>query len=256
MSQHVQDLRSSIAAAEDTLTLLQNKLSFLNAQDALTHPGHNTPGNGRREQKLRILALLRQLKTVPLKSTSSTTTAASLANTQLRAQTLQLSHPLSSDVIASQLFVNESISSMLDSLIESLNTALEELQSQPSFQQQPNEIKASALLVKTDALKERARTLSSYIKVLVNEYLFGLEFDFFFKDADEEFLKSRKQKFLKLLEVLLNNNILHPNSENPTWITLNSMDDPLVRFLLLNRIIVVHPTIPNKIMLKDLSVDL
>ena len=262
MSQRTPDIRSSIAASEDNLTLLQNRLSLVNANYTLSQSQSQASESqsqnldAKRAQKLRILALLRQLKTVPLKSASSKTVPASLANCQLRTQTRQLSNTLSADVVASDLFICRSVSSMLDSLLVALNTSLADLQSQPSFQQQPDEIKASILLSKTEVLKTRARKLSSYIKVLVNDYLFGLEFSFLFKNLDEDFLKSRKQKFLKLLEVLLNNNILHPNSEHLTWVTLNSMDDPLVRFLLLNRIILVHPTIPNKIMLKDLSVDL
>ncbi|ODQ44482.1 hypothetical protein PICMEDRAFT_18381 [Pichia membranifaciens NRRL Y-2026] len=266
MSQRIPDLRSSVAASEDTVTLLQNRLSLVNANYTLSQSQSQSQSqasqsqlqnpDAERAQKLRVLALLRQLKTVPLKSVSSKTVPASLANCQLRTQTRQLSNTLSADVVASDLFICRSIAAMLESLLAALNASIADLQSQPSFRQQPDEIKASILLSKTDALKARARKLSSYIKVLVNDYLFGLEFSFLFKNLDEDSLKSRKQKFLKLLEVLLNNNILHPNSEHPTWVTLNSMDDPLVRFLLLNRMILVHPTIPNKIKLKDLSVDL
>lgn len=245
------DLQSSISTSQQLLTTLQSKLSYATAQYNLSTSSSSSTSSSK-HQKLRILTLLKQIKTLPLKPTSSSksTLSTSLANTQLRLQFKNdRSYKLSSQSLSQELQIQLNISTILDSLISNLSSLPLESKITPDD-------KISLLLNRIDSLKSNSRKLSSYIKILVNDYLFNQELAHIFKNSDPEAIKSKKQKFLKLLEALLNNNILHPNSTTNHWLTLNSMDDPLVRFLIINRLITVHPTIPNKIMLKDLSVDL
>lgn len=258
LSYHTMDIQSSIDSSQNALTLAKNSLSYLNATSAVESESKSESElTNQRAQKLRILTYLKQLKTIPLSKPSSKTIHISLANSQLREQSDNLLIENSSDLISKQLEIQLSLSNILDELSDSLLNLNTETESKlPSFKSLSNDDKLSLLLNKINSLKSNSRKLSSYIKILINDYLFSKEFSYLFTDYDHDSLKSKKQNFLKLLETLLNNNILNPNSSNPSWISLSSMDDPLVRFLILNRLIIVHPTSPNKIMLKDLSVDL
>lgn len=243
------DIEESIRNTQNALIIAQNKLSYINALSSANKI------NKRKSQKLRILTYLKQLKLIPLLNSNSKSVNSSLANTDLKSQVLTLSNPFSSDLISNQLFIQSNLSNLFNNLLDSLNTNTN-TKINTNHENISNNEKLNLLLLKINNLKLNSRNLSSYIKILINEYLFNKEFSYLFSNFDQESLKSRKQKFLKLLETLLNNNILNQNSPNPIWLTLSSMDDPLIRFLILNRLIKVHPTIPNKIRLNDLSVDL
>lgn len=242
------DIEESIQNTENALIVTQNKLSYINALSSINKI------NKRKSQKIRILTYLKQLKLIPLINSNSKSISSSLANTDLKSQFLNLSNPLSCDLISNQLFIQSNLSNLFNNLLDNLNNNINF--NFNNIKKISNDEKLNLFLLKINNLKLNSRNLSSYIKILINDYLFNKEFSYLFSDFDHDSLKSRKQKFLKLLETLLNNNILNQNSSNPIWLTLSSIDDPLIRFLILNRLIKVHPTIPNKIRLNDLSVDL
>lgn len=245
----ITEIQSSIKKYENAISHINNKIAIIDANNVSSFPSRSHTGNSNIiKQKLRILALLKQLKTIPIKSPNSKITPKSLINTQLRSQSSLAQQQGSTYSIKNDLKIHYSLSTILDNVINHTDGLISNINVEPTA--------SSHYLLKINSLKSNSRKLSSYIKVLVNDYLFTSEFQNTFKKLDNDSLKSRKQKFLKLLESLLNNNILNPNSNTSTWITLATVDDPLIRFLLLNRIISLHPTLPNKIMLKDLSVDL
>lgn len=212
-----------------------------------------TEGDIALQKKQHILSLLKHLNSEPLRpaiadeSSQTQTLALSLANDHIEAQIKDLLDPTS--LITA---INEELAfhQQLDLYIGLLLTPISELKSDNIT---TNLNKAHQLLTRINELKEKSRILSSYIKLVINQYLFNVEFSHVFNSLDEDALKSRKQRFLKLLETLLNNNILNINREKK-FVTLQSLDDPLVRFLIVNRIVSVIP--PNKIVLKDLSFNL
>lgn len=209
-------------------THLDNRISNLIAQQNLCIQQNRL--SPQLLKKARILSLLQQLKSASTSSSSSSstptpTTTPAIPSTALITTTLtfktHLHHYLSNVII--QLSRSNLIPAPLSPALD--------------FQ----------------SLKLLTKKLSNYIKILINNYLFPIEFNHLFAGLDPHSLNSKKQKFLKLLQTLLNNNILNPNSLNPKYITISSLDDPLIRFLIVNKIIVVHPSNQNKIKLKDLS---
>lgn len=202
----------------------------------------------KRLQKFRILAMLKQMKTVPISTTISPTISSSLA--LVKSQQLEKSASIPfHDQLETQLEFQKGLAAQLDQLLDKLNRQL-------SNHVEDEIIDNDTLISKMDALKSKSKRLSSYIRLVVDEYLFDKEFVHLFSKLDDEAVKSRRQKFLRLLESLLNNNIVNPNSGEAKYITLQSIDDPLVRFLILNRLVVVHPKFQNKITLRDLSHDI
>ncbi|CAI8496535.1 hypothetical protein CAS74_004525 [Pichia kudriavzevii] len=202
----------------------------------------------KRLQKFRILAMLKQMKTVPISTTISPTISSSLA--LVKSQQLEKSASIPfHDQLETQLEFQKGLAAQLDQLLDKLNRQL-------SNHVEDEIIDNDTLISKMDALKSKSKRLSSYIRLVVDEYLFDKEFVHLFSKLDDEAVKSRRQKFLRLLEALLNNNIVNPNSGEAKYITLQSIDDPLVRFLILNRLVVVHPKFQNKITLRDLSHDI
>lgn len=202
----------------------------------------------KRLQKFRILSMLKQMKTVPISTTISPTISSSLA--LVKSQQLEKSASIPfHDQLETQLEFQKGLAAQLDQLLDKLNRQL-------SNHVEDEIIDNDTLISKMDALKSKSKRLSSYIRLVVDEYLFDKEFVHLFSKLDDEAVKSRRQKFLRLLEALLNNNIVNPNSGEAKYITLQSIDDPLVRFLILNRLVVVHPKFQNKITLRDLSHDI
>jgi hypothetical protein len=252
-------IKSSISTSKINISKINEKINLLNAKSELLNDNikKNLLKDPIKLQKIKILSLLQQLETIPLSNPSSETIPSSIATTKIRNQSFQLSKSSSLKTIVENLEFQKSLNNFLSISIDYLSNQLNDLKlnnndySQSQFQSQSDE-----LMIKINNLKLKTKNLSSYIKIIVNDYLFAKEFNYLFIKLDNESIKSRKQKFLKLLETLLNNNILHPNSSKKSYITLSSIDDPLIRFLILNRIIVVHPTIQNKVMLRDLSFNL
>lgn len=203
--------------------------------------------------KMEILSLIKQLKRVPLLSSNSNskTLKRSLVTRQTSIQLAQLSKTHSVDRLSSQLSLQRSLSSSVDFVSESLSHHLSSLLAAPQASSAPQQI-----VTRITNLKLKTRTLSAYIKLLVNDYLFDTEFVHLFQNSDPASIRSRKQRFLKLLESLLNNNILNPNSQTRKYLTLSSIDDPLIRFLIINKIILVSETNPNQVALRDLSYDI
>lgn len=202
------------------------------------------------QKKQRVLAMLKHL--------NSETLRPNIADDSVQTQTLALA--LDKDIINTQVNQLQDVSNVLNSINQELvfQKQLDEYLSQlftsisamDVGDTETNLNKAHQLLSRINNLKQKSRTLSSYIKLVVNKYLFDKEFVHMFNRLDADALKSRKQRFLKLLETLLNNNILNSSGEQK-FINLESLDDPLVRFLIVNRIVEVLP--PNKIILKDLT---
>ncbi|KAG7857636.1 hypothetical protein KL939_003524 [Ogataea angusta] len=108
-----------------------------------------------------------------------------------------------------------------------------------------------AYLQKQAKLADRSTKLIEISKRLIVDYILRKEFEALFT---EEELDERKQKFLKLLEILLNNSIT--NTGNSKLLEVDNKDDPLIRYLILNNIIVADPKNPNKIKLRDLATNL
>lgn len=211
-------------------------------------PLEENTNDEKRLQKFRILAMLKQMKTVPISTTISPTISSSLA--LVKSQQLEKSASIPfHDQLETQLEFQKGLAAQLDQLLDKLNRQL-------SNHVEDEIIDNDTLISKMDALKSKSKRLSSYIRLVVDEYLFDKEFVHLFSKLDDEAVKSRRQKFLRLLEALLNNNIVNPNSGEAKYITLQSIDDPLVRFLILNRLVVVHPKFQNKITLRDLSHDI
>lgn len=233
------NLHTSIATSTDLLTLVSNKKSEI---APISRNGLSI------DNKIKLLTLLKQLSTIPIKPKSQSipsSIAVSNLNTQIHSIT-SISHLQTS-------FINSYI------LSESLNIIFNDLLSFAStyLSSYSNDHSSQLYLDRIDSLKADSRKLSSYIKILVNHYLFNIEFSHLYKNLDQDSLKFKKINFLKLLESLLNNNILHPNSNsNGAWLLIDKINDPLISFLLSNKLIVLHPTNTNKIMLNDLSVDL
>lgn len=109
------------------------------------------------------------------------------------------------------------------------------------------------LLQRIQSIKDSNHRLTSYIRQIVIEYIFELELKPILPKSN---LSDKRNSFLKLIQLLLNNNLLNPNSIDPTYIKVSTLDDPLIRFLLTNKLIQVHPNDQNKIKLYDLSINL
>lgn len=206
------------------------------------------------EKKQRILSMLKHLNSEPLRpiianelSQQQQTVALTLTKRHIENQLEELASTRNVlNTIEDELKFYKQLDLYLGSLLTSM-------QRSENTNNTTNLAKAREFLSRINELKLKARLLSSYIKLIVNNYLFDVEFSHLFTNLDEAGLKSRKQRFLKLLETLLNNNILS-NETDRKYVTLQSLDDPLVRFLIVNRIVSVIP--PNKIVLKDLSFNL
>ena len=207
-----------------------------------------------RHRRIRLLALMDQLNHIPLTNPTSPHIAEALYKDQISSATRDMANHSSIDVIEEDLSNQRHLNNALKQLIRALSDAIAQ-QSQENVSKSVSD-EANNILQSINSIKEHNRRMSSYIKIIVNEYIFGKELSNAFKDYDDASIKSLQQRFLKLLESLLNNNILNPNSSNPTYITVATTDDTLVRYLLLNRIIETHPRNNLKIKLMDLSVDI
>mgnify|MGYP004700970855 CR=1 FL=1 len=109
------------------------------------------------------------------------------------------------------------------------------------------------LLQRIQSIKDSNHRLTSYIRQIIIDYIFELELKPILPKSN---LSDKRNSFLKLIQLLLNNNLLNPNSIDPTYIKVSTLDDPLIRFLLTNKLIQVHPNDQNKIKLYDLSINL
>ncbi|TID18158.1 hypothetical protein CANINC_003899 [Pichia inconspicua] len=205
------------------------------------------------EKKQRILSLLKHLNSEHLRpiiakeSSKQQPVALTLAKQHIERQVEELSSVDNFlNTVENELKFYKQLDIYMEPLLTSMSTS-------ESINNTTNLSKAHELLSRINQLKIKSRSLSSYIKLIVNKYLFDVEFSHIFNHLDDAGLKSRKQRFLKLLETLLNNNILSTSTDRK-YVTLQSLDDPLVRFLIINKIVTVIP--PNKIVLKDLSFNL
>ncbi|ODV83869.1 hypothetical protein CANARDRAFT_29596 [[Candida] arabinofermentans NRRL YB-2248] len=106
--------------------------------------------------------------------------------------------------------------------------------------------------VKNRTLSERSKKLIELSKKIISDYILKNEFNIFFNDEE---LEVRKAKFLKLLEILLNNAITVPNNEEVKYLEVENTDDPLIRYLISNNIVVADPKRANRIKLTDFTVN-
>ncbi|KAH3671126.1 hypothetical protein OGAPHI_000837 [Ogataea philodendri] len=100
-------------------------------------------------------------------------------------------------------------------------------------------------------LEKRSKKLINISKKLIVDYVLRKEFEILFSEQE---LEDRKQTFLKLLEILLNNSIMTSGSSK--LLEIDNKDDPLIRYLVINNIIVVDSKNPNKIKLRDLATNI
>lgn len=96
-------------------------------------------------------------------------------------------------------------------------------------------------------LRARCSKLTEYTKLIVTDYLIDKEFIVF---EGEEKLQRKSDRFLQLLEILLNNALVSEPGKPPKTLDVGNKDDPMIRYLIVNNIVVVDSKDPNHIRLK------
>ncbi|ESW97876.1 hypothetical protein KL918_003259 [Ogataea parapolymorpha] len=240
------NLESQIALKKRLLKAAEKQLEMFRQQ--------NTSDSSKVSQ----IALTDTLAKVPFRPPRNDLIGLSLAQNNLSTQLEAINKTL-----AQMASSNKELQSRADDMANTnvvfdiLKTELEErIQQEMDKKQQllshtvGDDIK-DAYLQKQAKLVDRSTKLIEISKKLIVDYILRKEFEALFT---EEELDERKQKFLKLLEILLNNSIT--STGNSKLLEVDNKDDPLIRYLILNNIIVADPKNPNKIKLRDLATNL
>ncbi|QPG77376.1 hypothetical protein FOA43_004789 [Brettanomyces nanus] len=107
--------------------------------------------------------------------------------------------------------------------------------------------KYSTVAEEIDELRDRSKQLAEFTKVLVKDYILKNEFTIF--DYETQ-MKQKTDRFLKLLEILLNNALTSPSQGSEKTLEVANKDDPLIRYLIVNNIVVVDKRNANRIKLR------
>lgn len=179
------------------------------------------------ELKLSILAKFHQINTSPM-----------IIPQQVQQTPIPIKDPIDTEIkLHTQLSaILDDIQQPLDDLIESKSKLLHKLTDTSSS---PTD--------KIQLLKDRTKTLTIYLKTAITEYLLVYQFPK---------LLDSKDSILKLIEVLLNNSVTSSISGEDVWLLLSDREEPFIRFLILNQLVLVDPHNKNRIRLNNSCINI
>lgn len=177
------------------------------------------------QKKLTILAKFHQINTP------------SMVQLQLQSEPIGPIKPIN-DPIETEIKLNTQLSAVLDDIKQ----PLDDLISSKSKRLRKLQEESIDPIEKLKNLKDRTRKLTIYLKTVITEYLLVYQFP--------KLLNSR-DNILKLIEVLLNNSVTSSISGEDIWLLLSDREDPFIRFLILNQLVLIDPQNKNRIKLNN-----
>ncbi|VEU20529.1 DEKNAAC101515 [Brettanomyces naardenensis] len=237
------NLKSQIQQKKRLLEVAQRQLSSLEQSQSIPD-----------DPKYEIVALLETLKRIPYEPSDDDLIHLSLAETNLVEQIEDVDRVLgrlkveNEQDLQKQLDTESQLLELyneLDRILE-VNISEKEMERQMLVNNDDTSTRYDDLQTEVNKLRERSKQLAEFTKTLVGDYMLKNEFSIF--DYEDQ-VADKKNQFLKLLEILLNNAITSSGGSEKTLEVANK-DDPLIRYLIVNNIVVVDRKNPNRIRLR------
>ncbi|GMG20596.1 unnamed protein product [Ambrosiozyma monospora] len=216
------------------------------------------------DTRSKTLALLDTLSRLPYHPPRQDLIGSSLLENQLKSQISSLAKKLSetktqNQTLQNQLIIQTDLSNTIQQLSTKIHKLIEthiKLKREAQKSSANQDAKFDEMTQKIKEMKLQSRKLVGYSKTLIVDYILASEFNIFNLNEEDSAMHN-KAKYLKLLESLLNNAIGLTDENNvERSLGVDDKDDPLVRYLIRNNIVVVDRKNPNQIRLRDLTANI
>ncbi|GME77860.1 unnamed protein product [Ambrosiozyma monospora] len=243
---YTRTLKEQIQYKKKLLKVAKQRLSKLQEMPAPT------------DTRFKTLALLDTLSRLPYHPPREDLIGSSLLEHQLKSQISSLTKTLSetksqNETLQNQLMIQTDLNKILQHLSSKIHKLIEtqiKLKREAQKNMADKDAEYDKMAKKLKEMKLHSRKLVQHSKTLIVDYILASEFNIFNLNEGHSAMHN-KPKYLGLLETLLNN-AMGLTDENTVDISDN--DDPLVRYLLRNNIVVSDK--PNQIRLRNLSYDI